>query len=146
MSLHSNFRGYFEKNIGVSKEDCLGEKGCHQGFVVAAPTNNNPDYYYHWQRDAGVSMHVLQYTANSSDTSWDKKFQDYVQWVVTVQTEKDPNNINVLGEPKFNPDASVYSSGWCRPQNEYVIWFMPNQFDPIHSFQTGTSHITVIYT
>ena len=70
---YMKYRGYFEKNIGVSKADCQGEKGCHQGFVVAAPSNDNPDYYYHWQRDAGVSMHVLQYTANSSDTTWDKK-------------------------------------------------------------------------
>ena len=57
----------FNISIGVSKEDCLGEKDCHQGFVVAAPTNNNPDYYYHWQRDADVSMHVLQYTAQTNE-------------------------------------------------------------------------------
>ena len=47
-------------------------------------------------------MHVLQYTGTSAaeTADWDDRFQDYVNWVVTVQAAKDPNNINVLGEPK----------------------------------------------
>eukprot|EP01084_Bolivina_argentea_P080907 146520_1 len=117
----ATMRQYFEANINVNKSLCLCEpdKHCHPGFVVAAPTQDNPDYYYHWQRDAGVSMHVLQYTADSKSTiDWTDKFDNYVQWVVTVQTEKDPNNQNILGEPKFNCDGSVFSSGWCRPQND----------------------------
>ena len=110
--------GYFEANIGVNSTNCLCDK-CHPGFVAAAPSQDNPDYYYHWQRDAGISMHVLQYTADSTQTAeWNQKFQNYVQWVVSFQTEKDPNNQNILGEPKFNCDASVYSGGWCRPQND----------------------------
>eukprot|EP01084_Bolivina_argentea_P080909 146523_1 len=98
----SKMRGYFEKNIDVSSNDCLCDK-CHPGFVVAAPSQSNPDYYYHWQRDAGISMHVLLYTSSN----WNTKFQNYVTWVTTVQTADDPNSEqNVLGEPKFNCDCS----------------------------------------
>ena len=80
----------------------------------------NPDYYYHWQRDGAVSMHTLQYTANSSDDFVDR-FKNYVKWVQNAQTESDPNGINVLGEPKFFCDGSVFNKGWCRPQNEFSI-------------------------
>ena len=103
----AQMRGYFEANIGVSK--------CADGFVVAAPTggsddpSGDPDYFYHWQRDAAVSMHTLQYTANNS-ADFDARFKNYVKWVQSAQTKSDPNGINVLGEPKFNCDGSVYSS------------------------------------
>ena len=104
----STMRGYFTSNMKMS--------GARSGFVVAAPTNTNPNYYYHWQRDAGISMHTLQYTDQT--TSFETYFQNYVSWVQYVQSENDPNGINVLGEPKFNPDGSVFSGGWCRPQND----------------------------
>jgi glucoamylase len=39
--------------------------------------------------------------------------------VANVQQRSDPNNINVLAEPKFDlPDGEVYTGGWCRPQND----------------------------
>ena len=100
-------RGYFEANIDVS--------GCHSGFVVASPSggkdhnSGDPDYYYHWMRDAAISMHTLQYTASKS-SDFDDRFKDYVKWVQAAQSASDPNGINVLGEPKFNCDGSVYSS------------------------------------
>ena len=67
-------RGYFEANIGLS--------GCKTGFLVAAPINTDPNYYYMWQRDAGISMNVLLNTANTSSTSdIMSKFENYVTWV-----------------------------------------------------------------
>lgn len=40
----------------------------------------------------------------------------YVQWVLRVQNEPDPNGIDVRIEPKFFlPDGGVYTGGWCRP-------------------------------
>ena len=114
----SQMRGYFEANIGLSN--------CATGFVVASPSggqdhkSGDPDYYYHWQRDAAVSMHTLQYTANNNSQDFDGKFKNYVTWVKSHQSMSDPNGINVLGEPKFNCDGSVFSGGWCRPQNELI--------------------------
>eukprot|EP00484_Ammonia_sp_Unknown_P003354 CAMPEP_0197075158 /NCGR_PEP_ID=MMETSP1384-20130603/211470_1 /TAXON_ID=29189 /ORGANISM="Ammonia sp." /LENGTH=547 /DNA_ID=CAMNT_0042514001 /DNA_START=1 /DNA_END=1645 /DNA_ORIENTATION=+ len=62
-------------------------------------------------------MHTLQYTANGS-SDFDQRFQNYVSWVQAAQQQTDPNGINVLGEPKFNCDGTVYGKGWCRPQND----------------------------
>lgn len=43
----------------------------------------------------------------------------YVQWVLRVQNEPDPNGIDVRTEPKFFlPDGGVYTGGWCRPQTD----------------------------
>jgi len=43
----------------------------------------------------------------------------YQGWVKNVQSQKDPNGIDVRVEPKFEiPSGSPYSGGWCRPQND----------------------------
>jgi glucoamylase len=64
--------------------------------------------------------------------------KNYVQWVLRVQSENDPNGIDVRTEPKFNlPNGDVYSGGWCRPQNDgpglratalmdYASWLIAN--------------------
>ena len=45
--------------------------------------------------------------------------EKYVQWVLKVQNEDDPNGIDVRTEPKFNlPDGDVFTGGWCRPQSD----------------------------
>ena len=49
-------RSYFEANIDSSSPDSsqTAAKGC----VFAAPSNKDPTYLYHWQRDAAISMNV----------------------------------------------------------------------------------------
>eukprot|EP01094_Clydonella_sp_ATCC50884_P027108 TRINITY_DN7654_c0_g1_i1.p1 TRINITY_DN7654_c0_g1~~TRINITY_DN7654_c0_g1_i1.p1 ORF type:complete len:425 (-),score=122.80 TRINITY_DN7654_c0_g1_i1:79-1215(-) len=45
--------------------------------------------------------------------------QDYTQWVLRVQSEADPNGIDVRTEPKYNlPNGDVFTGGWCRPQTD----------------------------
>jgi len=120
-------RSYFESNINYGDN-------AFTGCVVASPDSTNPNYLYHWQRDAGISMNVLQFTAPNSSV-FDDRFQNYVKWVLHVQALDDPNNIDILGEPKFNIDGSVYTGGWCRPQNDgpasraialtnYALWLI----------------------
>ena len=47
------------------------------------------------------------------------KMESYVDWVLRVQNEPDPNKIDVRVEPKFElPHGEVYRGGWCRPQND----------------------------
>ena len=48
-----------------------------------------------------------------------KQLESYAGWVAKVQNEQDPFGQSVLAEPKyFIPNATVYSGGWCRPQND----------------------------
>jgi len=97
---------YFVANINVGGN----------GAVVASPSKDHPDYYYHWMRDAAISMNIL--LEENTDGQYDEQIQSYVQWVHKVQMLDDPNGIDVLGEPKFFMDGRVYTGGWMRPQND----------------------------
>ena len=101
----ATIRSYFTANIGDIS-------GAYTGFLVAAPSKIDPNYYYHWMRDAGLSMNVLHTISVNGNTTnlgydWTDKFKNYATWVTKVQSVSDPNNINVLGEAKFNPDGTV---------------------------------------
>lgn len=103
-------RSYFLQNINIQGN----------GGIVAAPDYDTPggSYYYHWMRDGALTMRSLQETAsNFSDV--EATVKSFTQWVLHVQSESDPNGIDVRTEPKFNlPNGDVFTSGWCRPQND----------------------------
>jgi glucoamylase len=69
-------------------------------------------------RDAALSMRALMITNNDTDLV-QAKMEAYVQWVLNVQSETDPNQIDVRIEPKFYiPSGAPYDQGWCRPQTD----------------------------
>lgn len=92
-----------------------------QGGVVAAPDHNTPggSYYYHWMRDAALTMNVYMDLHNSDYNAVKDHMEAYLGWVKRVQHVSDPNNIDVRTEPKFYlPEGRAYDGGWCRPQND----------------------------
>ena len=76
-------------------------------------------YYYHWMRDAGLSIKAWL-DINDNDYGKVQPVLDaYVNWVAKVQHMSDPNDIDVRIEPKFEiPSGEPYSGGWCRPQTD----------------------------
>jgi len=106
----STMRSYFLSNVNIEGK----------GGVVASPDNSTPggSYYYHWERDGALTMRALQETA---DGSYDvaSYMESYISWVLNVQSEDDPNDIDVRTEPKYYlPDGKVFDEAWCRPQND----------------------------
>lgn len=101
--------GYYRTNLDIQG----------LGGVVASPDNSTPggSYYYHWERDGALSMSALQLVTNYS--YYNPLMQTYVQWVLNVQNEPDPNGIDVRIEPKYYlPYGQVYDGSWCRPQTD----------------------------
>jgi len=101
---------YFEKNLDIQGS----------GMVVAAPDHNTGpggDYYYAWQRDGALSMGAyLEVSPKLSDV--ETKMDHWVSWVQRSYNQVDPFG-DIMTEPKFNiPDGTVFSGGWCRPQND----------------------------
>jgi len=104
-------RGYFLSNININGN----------GGIVAAPDYNTPggSYYYHWMRDGALTMRSLQETNPGNFSDIESIVKSYAQWVIHNQNEADPNGIDVRTEPKFMlPNGEVFTSGWCRPQND----------------------------
>lgn len=103
------FFQYFLNNIDINLT----------GAVAAAPDLNTPggSYFYHWARDGALTINTLFTYTNRT---FSKKYaDDYLKWIQLIQSKKDPNNIDIRTEPKYEiPSGNAYTGGWCRPQND----------------------------
>ncbi len=88
----------------ISRGDTL------KGVVVASPSKNNPDYYFHWVRDASLVMQQVISFENSQSL-----MTDFAQFSRVNQLTQSQGNI---GEPKFYVDGKAYDKPWGRPQND----------------------------
>lgn len=104
--------GYFTLNLNVDKT----------GAVLASPDTHTPggSYYFHWARDAALTMYtVLTTIPDSSRSDLDMLMQSYAGWVNGTHHVYDPNGIDARIEPKFYIDShKPYDGAWCRPQND----------------------------
>lgn len=90
------------------------------GAVIAARSTSNPNYYYHWVRDAALVMDALVSTYQTTNDKHIKrvirnKMFEYLDFSTKIQnllTQAD------LGEPKFNVDGTAFNDSWGRPQND----------------------------
>lgn len=112
LSLHRIF-----KNVSPSD--------ARPGAVVAAQTRYNPNYYYHWVRDAALTMEALisHYNLNSAQHRQAAKEQAVIRQKLIEYFEfshhiQNVHSIEGLGEPKFHVDGSAYNEPWGRPQND----------------------------
>lgn len=103
------FLQYFLNNIDINST----------GAVAAAPDLNTPggSYFYHWARDGALTINTLFMFTNMT---FSKIYcDDYLKWIQFVQTQKDPNNLDIRIEPKYEiPSGTAYTGPWCRPQND----------------------------
>jgi glucoamylase len=111
----------FESPIASSKLlQSASRSDAAPGAVIASPSYDKPDYYYHWVRDAAISMGVvtgmyLQTQDPTQKSMLFEKLQDYVTFSRGNQTA---NTLTGLGEPKFYVDGTPYNLQWGRPQND----------------------------
>ena len=92
-----------------------------KGGVAAAPDKNTPggSYYYHWMRDAGLTMRAYQELNDENLTAIESTMKAYVDFVLRAQEASNPYQSDVRINPKFElPNGEVYVGGWCRPQTD----------------------------
>ena len=90
------------------------------GAVVAAQTRVSPNYYFHWVRDAGLTIDAMVSEYQVSLSAQERKIlkqkiSEYVDFTDSIQTTQ---TLTGLGEPKFNVDGTAYNDPWGRPQND----------------------------
>jgi len=104
------------------------------GTVMASPTivKPNPDYYYHWVRDASVTMDtlvmLLEKTRDApTRAKYTKVLTDYNNLTQKLQSLKVPAELKkmkgfeasqFMGEPKYMMDGTPFLGEWGRPQND----------------------------
>lgn len=90
-----------------------------KGSVIASPSKHDPDYYYHWVRDAALVMNILmeefiEMKKLPGDLEF-KPIEDYIRFSKFIQNQ---DAITGLGEPKFYVNGSSFNLPWGRPQND----------------------------
>ncbi|BFZ63717.1 Glucoamylase, intracellular sporulation-specific [Saitoella coloradoensis] len=104
----------------ISPQDTL------KGTVVASPSKQHPNYWYHWTRDAAITMEVIvqlynDTAAQAGKAEWEQLLIDYVEHEWIVQQTNNPSGSSDgggLGEPKFQVDGTPFTGPWGRPQND----------------------------
>ncbi|KAJ1656649.1 hypothetical protein IWQ61_003818 [Dispira simplex] len=92
-----------------------------KGAMQASPDRKRPDYYYHWVRDAALTMDLItklyrDAVAPQERKIWRKILEDHTEFSRHLQEV--PNPSNGLGEPKFYMSGSAFWGSWGRPQND----------------------------
>ncbi|MEZ4741826.1 MAG: glycoside hydrolase family 15 protein [Bdellovibrionota bacterium] len=111
ISFHSSLM-YLQNNIHPV--------GTEKGIVVASPSQQNPDYFFHWVRDSALVMNTLLdvYLSDGhqiSETSLLSAMYDYVDRVKFSQYQ---SGFEHLGEPKYYVSGYPFNGPWGRPQND----------------------------
>ncbi|MBK0398313.1 hypothetical protein H0I76_03845 [Limibaculum sp. M0105] len=103
-----------------------------------------PDYAYHWVRDAAVVMRLAPLLAQDEPETWRTRVEDYIAFSLRMATRPSPETNplrattrpdfqrflrpdaelaalrgeKLLGEPRANIDGSVDVERWSRPQHD----------------------------
>lgn len=92
-----------------------------KGAIIASPSRQDPDYYFHWIRDAGIVVGMIvdeikmQAPENPMAHPAFKHIDDFVDFTHVNQKSAAPSG---LGEPKFLVNGQPYTGPWARPQND----------------------------
>ncbi|GAA6014758.1 hypothetical protein JCM10207_006930 [Rhodosporidiobolus poonsookiae] len=107
--------------------------GAKPGVVIASPSTEDPDYFFTWTCDAALTasglLFLLQADPNSPSplppffTNRTLSFMsDYIDAQAVLQRLPNPSgsfdDLQGLGEPKFNADLTAFKGEWGRPQRD----------------------------
>ncbi|KAF2200084.1 hypothetical protein GQ43DRAFT_418778 [Delitschia confertaspora ATCC 74209] len=122
-----------EENVALDKLLAnIGPRGRNgrdaaPGSIIASPSREHPNYFYQWVRDAAITISTLVnlYTEDPfSNLSYglSEILDQYASLQYKLQHTENPSgnfdNLEGLGEPKFEADGSPFISSWGRPQRD----------------------------
>lgn len=98
----------------------ISPAGTVKGTVVASPSRSNPDYFYHWIRDAALVMDsVVDLYRFTKSTTQKRYYSGLLSDFLALSRQNQLSRaMTGLGEPKFNVDGSPFNGPWGRPQND----------------------------
>ena len=96
----------------------IKSEGCAKGIIIASPSKQNPNYFYHWVRDSAIIVNALIKEYNTTDDDNNNLKELILNYVNTEIELQNLESISGLGEPKFNVNKTVFNDNWGRPQND----------------------------
>ncbi len=91
------------------------------GSVMASPSRDLPNYYFHWIRDSALVMREVWAFRALNPTQARKTLIDYALFSRGNQNTDNRSGVAFdggLGEPKFEMSGAPYDHDWGRPQND----------------------------
>ncbi|KAI1863995.1 uncharacterized protein JN550_009274 [Neoarthrinium moseri] len=141
-----------EEPIALEQILCnIGPSGCHasgvgSGLLIASPSRSDPDYFFHWTRDAALTFKALvDRFVNHMNSVYSYAGLGYnIAGQARLQTVSNPSGSlsdgTGLAEPKYNTDFSAFTGAWGRPQRDgpalrattlitYANWLVDNGYE-----------------
>jgi len=138
VSAPEGFLGWADKQYKFSLDKMFSsitpKPDAYAGTIMASPTiiKPNPDYYYHWVRDASLTMDAIAgLTEDNVDDQVRMKYfamaGAYNNLTAHLQAAPIPEKFKNdptfdksqwLGEPKWNMNGTAFQGDWMRPQND----------------------------
>ncbi|KAI9594298.1 Six-hairpin glycosidase-like protein [Syncephalis fuscata] len=90
------------------------------GAIYASPSKNNPDYYYFWTRDGGLTMDALVSQLQTNPTTYENMFERFTSFTRLIQSTPNPSNSNPNADVShlYKPDLQTPSP--IKTDLEYV--------------------------
>ncbi|MDZ4660398.1 MAG: glycoside hydrolase family 15 protein [Pseudomonadota bacterium] len=89
------------------------------GIVIASPSQEAPNYFFHWTRDASLVINsvvpIFEVSRQPARSFYLKTINDFISLSRQQQLASGPSG---LGEPRYLADGSVDTTEWARPQND----------------------------
>ncbi|MCO4753492.1 MAG: glycoside hydrolase family 15 protein [Bacteriovoracaceae bacterium] len=94
--------------------------GTEKGVVVASPSKSQPNYFYHWVRDAALVMStIFDVMVVEQDPIKKNQLKSLMyDFVARVQSNQQASGFFNLGEPKYHVDGRPFTGPWGRPQHD----------------------------
>lgn len=117
------FEAWVEKQYQISITKMLANfnrPDTVKGTIVAALSYENPNYYYHWVRDASVAIGSVFFLLNiEKNESLKNKYKNYINdFIEVTKIHQNHTTWAGLGEVKFMPNGFPYEGPWMRPQSD----------------------------
>ncbi len=95
-------------------------EGTVKGVVVASPSKAEPNYFYHWVRDAALVMNtIFDLMIVEKDPAMKEKLENLMfDFVQRVKGNQEASGFWNLGEPKYHVDGAPFTGPWGRPQHD----------------------------
>lgn len=111
-ALISSYRGIFLN---------LSESGVLPGAVIASPSRQDPNYFYHWVRDAGLTMmemvQLYQLPLKPERKAYiEQRIKSWIEF--EIRNQNTAASKSTLGEPIFTVTGDIYPYEWGRPQSD----------------------------
>lgn len=98
----------------------ISPPGAARGAVAASPSRSDPDYWFHWRRDAALTMQEVvglytRATDPAEKADYLAMLRDYASFARKTQAAPSRSG---LGEPKYEMDGRAFDGPWGRPQDD----------------------------